>query len=115
MEEYSVIFDVLRDSRGTFPRGLFPKKVRFTRVASMGGHWNATHSALSVGVNYSDPPQTKSDLLFPLQTLEPWMVSVAFPCAPFSRVREIQRAQGMGDWVGDMIEEFRPLVDFSAA
>ncbi|CAK0858741.1 unnamed protein product, partial [Prorocentrum cordatum] len=45
---------------------------------------------------------------------EPWIVSVAFQCAPFSNVQEFQRAQGMGDQVGDLIEEFRPLVNFSA-
>ncbi|CAK0852939.1 unnamed protein product [Prorocentrum cordatum] len=88
MKEYSVILDVLRDSQETFPWELFTKEARFTRVASKGGHANATPSDLSVGVNFNDP-QIQSDLLILIKTFEPWMVD-------------------------DLIEEFRPLVDFSA-
>ncbi|CAK0825150.1 unnamed protein product [Prorocentrum cordatum] len=58
--------------------------------------------------------KTQSDFLFLIKTFEPWMVSVAFPCTLFSNMQEFQHAQGMGDRVGDLIEEFKPLVDFSA-
>ncbi|CAK0822266.1 unnamed protein product, partial [Prorocentrum cordatum] len=34
--------------------------------------------------------------------------------AHLSNVQEFQRAQGIGDRVGDLIDEFKPLVDFSA-
>ncbi|CAK0873736.1 unnamed protein product [Prorocentrum cordatum] len=113
MKKYSVIFDVLRVNRGALLWELFAKEARFTRVTSKGGHANAMSSDLSVGVNSNDT-QTQSDFLFLIKTFEPWMVSVAFPCAPFSNVQEFQRAQGMGDRVDDLIDEFRPLVDFSA-
>ncbi|CAK0877498.1 unnamed protein product, partial [Prorocentrum cordatum] len=109
MKEYSVIFDALWDNLWE----LFAKEARFARAASKGGHANATPPDLSVGVNFSDP-QTQSDFLFLTNTFDPWMVSVAFPCAPFSNMQEFQRAQGMGDRVDDLIEEFRPLVHFSA-
>ncbi|CAK0849524.1 unnamed protein product [Prorocentrum cordatum] len=113
MKEYSVIFDVLRYNGEAFLWELFAKEARFTRVASKGGHANATPSDSSVGVNIKDP-QTHSDFLVLIKTFEPWMVSVASPCAPFSNVQEFQRAQGMGDRVGDLVDEFRPWVDLSA-
>ncbi|CAK0806782.1 unnamed protein product [Prorocentrum cordatum] len=113
MKEYEVIFDVLRDNSETFLWELFAKEARFTRAASRGGHANATPSDLSVGVNFNDP-KVCSDFLFMIKIFKPWMVSVAFPCTPFTNMQEFQRAQGMGDWVDDMVEEFTPLVSFSA-
>ena len=113
MKEYQVIFDVLRDNQETFLWELFAKEARFTRAVSKGGHAHATPSDLSVGVNFNDP-QTCSDFLFMIGVFKPWMVSVAFPCRAHSNMQEFQRAQGMGDWVNDMIEEFRPLINFSA-
>ncbi|CAK0849447.1 unnamed protein product, partial [Prorocentrum cordatum] len=113
MKGHPVIFDVLRDNLKTFPWEMLAKGAHFSRVASKGGHANATPSDASVGVNFNGP-RTQSDFEFLIKTFEPQMVSVAFPRAPFSNLREFQRAQGMGDRVGDLIDEFRPLVDFSA-
>eukprot|EP00959_Pyramimonas_sp_CCMP1952_P072349 1511033-Pyramimonas_sp.AAC.1 len=55
MKEYSVIFDVLRDSQETLLWDLFAKEARFIRVALKGGHANAIPSDLSLGVNFNDP------------------------------------------------------------
>ncbi|CAK0825490.1 unnamed protein product [Prorocentrum cordatum] len=113
MKEYAVIFDVLRDNNETFLWGLFAKEARFTRVASKGGHANATPSDLTTGVNFNDP-KVRSDFLFLIRIFKPWMVSVAFPCTAHSNMQEFQRAQGMGDRVDDLIQEFEPLISFSA-
>ncbi|CAK0904441.1 unnamed protein product [Prorocentrum cordatum] len=106
MKEYAVIFDALRDNNETFLWELFAKEARFTHVASMGGHANATPSDLSVGVNFNDP-RTRSDFLFLIRTFKPWVVSVAFPCAARTNMQELQRARGMGDRVDDLIQELR--------
>eukprot|EP00959_Pyramimonas_sp_CCMP1952_P387344 8117528-Pyramimonas_sp.AAC.1 len=111
MKEYAVIFDVLRDNNETVLWELFAREARFIHVASKGGHANATPSDLSVGMNFNDP-RTRSDFLFLIRTFKPWTVSVAFPCAAHTNMQELQRAQGMGDRVGDLIQEL--LVDFSA-
>ncbi|CAK0798713.1 unnamed protein product [Prorocentrum cordatum] len=113
MKEYAVIFDVLRDNNEMFLWELFAKAARFTHVASKGGHANATPSDLSVGVNFNDP-RTRSDILFLIRTFKPWMVSVAFPFTAHANLQELQRAQGMGDRVDDLIQELRPLIDLSA-
>ncbi|CAK0884198.1 unnamed protein product, partial [Prorocentrum cordatum] len=113
MREYAAIFHVLRDNNETFLLELFAKEARFTHVASKGGHANATPSGLSVGVNFNDP-QTRSDFLFLIRAFKPWMFSVAFPCAAHGSMQELQRAQGMGDRVGNLVQELRPLIDFSA-
>ncbi|CAK0844868.1 unnamed protein product [Prorocentrum cordatum] len=113
MKEYAVIFDVLRDNNETFLWELFAEEARFTHIASRGGHENATPSDLSNGVNFNDP-QTRSDFLFLIRTFKPWMVPVAFPCTTHTNMQELQRAQGMGDRVDDLIQELRPLIEFSA-
>ena len=112
MKEYSVIFDVLRDDGQTFAWELFANEARFTKIGLGGGHRNAMPADLSTGVNFNDE-KVQKEWLYLIEYWQPFIVTCAFPCKPHSQMQQLNREQGLGAQVDELLEETETLLQFT--
>ena len=107
-----MIFDLLLGDGQTFAWELFADEARFTRMGTLGGHRNATPADLTTGVNFNDK-KMQDDWLFMIEYWKPFMVTCAFPCTPHSPMQQLNRAQGLGERVDEIVADAEPLLSFT--
>ena len=62
--------------------------------------------------NFNDQ-QTQDDWLAMIEYWKPFMVTCTFPCTPHSPMQELNRAQGLGEQVDEIVADAEPLLKFT--
>ena len=102
----------MRDTGGTFVWGLFAGKHVVTRLAAEGGDFVGQPVDLELDVDLADA-DVQEEVLGALDTHDPVLVTIAFPCDPWSTLQNLNYAQGLGDKIDEQRRKHYVYLEFT--